>query len=132
MLNVLNRYVEPVEIQFDSAFNPESPYVWAPGEVKALSNEAAMFCRRKSIVKENPITGAQVRALVIQGLDPEFEQYTLEGEAQLAHRGPELLDRSDMDEKARNIAYVPIANPMALAIERESVVTASHARRVND
>lgn len=132
MLNVLNRYAEPVEVQFDSAFNPESPYVWAPGETKALPNEAAMFCRRKSVVRENPITGAQVRALVIQGIDPEFEQYALEGEARLAHRGPELLDRSDMDEKARNITYVPIANPMIRAAERESIAAASHVRRVND
>lgn len=130
-VNVLNRYMEPVEIQFDAAYNPDSPYVWQPGEVKALPQEVAMFCRRKSVIKEDPITGKQVRALVVQGVDKDYEDQPTGVSPLMPHRGPELLDRSNMDKAAQEVTYLPIANPQVQAAEREAVVAGSHARRVS-
>ena len=130
-LNVLNRYSERVEIQFDAANNPDSPYVWEPGEVKILPQEVAIFCRKKSTVREDPITGKQTRALLVQGMDKEYETVQATGEF-MPYRGPELLDRTNMDAAARNITFVPIANPQVLAAEREAVSAGSHARRVAD
>lgn len=130
--NVLNRYSEPVEVQFDAAFNPDSPYRWAPGEVKILPQDAAMFCRRKSVVRENPITGEQFRALLVQGIDKE---YTVESAKALGGefappRGPELLDRQDMEPSARAISFVSLKNPEMIPLDRELVAGDSHARRV--
>lgn len=132
-MHVLNRYSEKVEIQFDAAFNPESPYVWEPGEVKELPQDVALFCRRKSVVKEDPISGKQVRALLVQGIDKEYDEVVASGEF-MPYRGPELLDRSSMTGGATQdrITYVPIANPQVLAVEREAVAQGTHTRRVND
>jgi hypothetical protein len=133
--NVVNRYSEVVEVQFDAAFNPDSPYIWAPGEVKALPHDVALFVRRKSVVREDPITGKQVRALLVQGVDKEYEDHVAVGPGKaltplLPHRGPELLDRANMDAKAQAVTFVPIANPVVAAVERESVTPTTHARRV--
>ena len=129
MANVLNRYSERIEVQFDAASNPDSPYVWQPGEVKVLPQDVAMFCRRKGVVREDPITGKQVRALLVQGVDKEYEESMTSGEF-LPYRGPELLDRANMDPKSRDITYVPIANPQFLAHDRDAVEAATHTRRV--
>lgn len=129
-VNVLNRYSEPVEVQFDAAFNPDSPYTWQPGEVKALPQDVAMFCRRKSVMREDPVTGKQVRALLVQGVDKEYEQVASKGEF-LPNRGPELLDRSNMDAPAQQVTFVPIANPQVMAAEKESIASVTHARRVS-
>ena len=136
--NVINQYSEPVEIQFDAAFNPDSPYVWQPGEVKTLPEDAALFCRRKSVVKEDPITGAQVRALLVQGVDKEYDdvaRHATDPKADpnaflLAPRGPELLDRTNMSERDRNVTLLSLVNPVRAAGDQESVVPGSHARRV--
>lgn len=128
LLNVLNRYSEPVEIQFDAAFNTDSPYRWAPGEVKVLMQEVAMFCRRKSIIRSDPITGKDVRALLVQGIDKEYDTYAApEGAvpALLTHRGPELLDRANMAARDQEITFLSLANPK----DRAAVATESHSRR---
>ena len=131
-LNVLNRYSEPVEVQFDAAFNPDSPYRWEPGEVKTLPQDAAMFCRRKSVVRENPITGEQFRALLVQGIDNEYDASIVkaQGGSLAPPRGPELLDRQDMDTAAQRISYVSLKNPEMTPLDREFVAADSHARRV--
>ena len=131
-LNVLNRYSAPVEVQYDAAFNPDSPYRWEPGEVKVLPQDAAMFCRRKSVVRENPITGEQFRALLVQGIDKEYETSIVKvQEGSLAPpRGPELLDRQDMDASARAVTFVSLKNPEMTPLDREFVAVDSHARRV--
>lgn len=129
-LNVLNRYSEPIEIQFDAANNPDSPYRWEPGEVKSLPSEAAMFCRRRSTVREDPITGVQTRALVVQGIDKDYEDWALKSAALLPPRGPELLDRENMDDAAKAITYVSLKNPVMSPLEKESVAAQPHARRV--
>ena len=132
ILNVLNRYSEPVEVQYDAAFNPDSPYRWEPGEVKSLPSDAAMFCRRKSVVRENPITGEQFRALLVQGIDKEYDASIVNvQEGSLApSRGPELLDRQDMDAPARAVTFVSLKNPEMTPLDREFVAADSHARRV--
>ena len=136
VVNVLNRYSEPVEIQFDAAFNPESPYRWAPGEVKALPQAVAVFCRSRSAIKSDPITGKDVRALVIQGIDKEYEQYVapLETEEQppalLPHRGAELLDRTHMNPRDQAITLLSLVNPTLVMTDRQGVASESHARRV--
>lgn len=127
-MNVLNQYSESVEIQFDAAYNPDSPYVWQPGEVKSLSEQAALFCRRKSVVKENPVTGVQTRALLVQGVDPEYDAVAGAGEF-LPCRGPELLDRSNMDPQDQKVQYQTLANPVMMAAERGSAAPQTHARR---
>ena len=129
ILNVLNRYSEVVEVQYDAAFNPESPYIWQPGEVKALLEAAAMFCRRKSVIREDPITGKQVRALLVQGMDKEYEAHVLGAAPLLPHRGPELLDRTNMDPAAQAVQFMSLANPVVRAIDRESVTPEPHTRR---
>jgi len=131
--NVLNRYSEKVEIQFDAAFNPESPYVWEPGEVKSLPHDVALFCRRKGVVKEDPITGKQIRALLVQGIDKEYEDVQQSGEF-LPERGPELLDRTNMTGAAGadKITYLGIANPKMVATDRDLIVPATHTRRVGE
>lgn len=135
-VNVLNRYSEVVEIQFDAAFNPDSPYIWQPGEVKSLPQDVALFMRKKSVIKDDPITGKQVRALLVQGVDKEYEEYVALGAgkpniALMPNRGPELLDRTNMDVKAQAVTIVPIANHVASVVERETITPATHARRVS-
>ena len=134
-MNVLNRYSEKVEIQYDAAFNPDSPYVWQPGEVKSLPQDVALFVRKKSVVKDDPITGKQVRALLVQGVDKEYEAHTVavKGETLLPllpDRGPELLDRSNMDAAAQKITILPIANPVTRVTDRETVTPGTQTRRV--
>lgn len=129
IMNVLNQYSERVEIQFDAAFNPESPYVWEPGEVKALPQDAALFCRRKSVVKEDPISGQQIRALLVQGLDKQYDDVVTSREF-VPQRGPELLDRSNMGSSDQDITYLGISNPTVRAGERAAITVDSHARRV--
>ena len=135
VVNVLNRYSEPIEIQFDAAFNPDSPYRWMPGEVKALPQEAALFCRRRSVIKDDPITGKQTRALLIQGLDQEYDQYASAypsgAPPLLEPRGAELLDRSNMDKDAQAVSLLPLSNPTLTTTDRDSVAPASRARRVS-
>jgi len=131
VVNVWNRYCEPVEIQYDAAFNPESPYRWEPGEIKALPQDVALFCRRKSVIKEDPITGKQVRALVVQGVDQEFQDRTdMPAPALLEFRGAELLDRENMDARDRTVSLVSLVNPSVSQAERASVSPETHARRV--
>jgi len=126
IVHVLNRYSEPIEVQYDAANNPESPYRWEPGEVKMLNSDVALFCRRKSVVREDPITGKQVRALVIQGIDKEFDEI-----APMAHRGGELLDRTNLDAGAQGVTLVALANPQRITVaDREGTPTESHTRRV--
>lgn len=127
LMSVLNRYSEPIEVQFDAANNPDSPYRWEPGEIKTLPQDAAMFCRRKSVIREDPITGGQTRALLIQGIDKDFEEWR---EKLIPHRGPELLDRENMTEQDKAVTFVSLANPLMTSAERESVVATTHARRV--
>jgi hypothetical protein len=139
VMSVLNRYREPVEIQFDAAFNPDSPYRWEPGEVKVLPADAAMFCRRKSVVKDDPITGHQVRALLVQGIDREYEEYAVKlasgddkKEVLLPYRGVELLDRENMDERDKHVTLMSLVNPIYRPIDKEGISVETHARRVQD
>ena len=129
--NVLNRYSEPIEVQFDAAYNPDNPYRWEPGEVKSLPKDVAMFCRAKGVVKEDPVTGKKVRGLLVQGVDQEYEEVARSGDF-LPHRGAELLDRSNMDAAARAVTILPIANQSFVATDREGVSPESHSRRVID
>ena len=128
-MNVLNRYSEDVEIQFDAAYNSESPYRWKPGEVKSLPQEVALFCRRKSVIKEDPISGKQVRALLVQTIDKEYETVVESGDF-IPYRGVELLDRSSMSPRDQQVEYMNISNPTFRAVDQEAVTPESHTRRV--
>ena len=78
------------------------------------------------------MTGKQVRALVVQGMDEEYEQYLLEHRPELLPpRGPELLDRADMDNAAQSVTFVPIANPIFASAGKEDVAVGSHTRKVS-
>lgn len=116
-MKILNRYQEPVEIMFDGR-----PYKWAPGEERELPDEIALWCRLRSVVKDDPITGRQTRALVIPGIDSAVDP--------VESRGAELLDRSHMAPRDQ-VTLVPIANPAQLVPPgEERTAVGKQSRRV--
>jgi hypothetical protein len=89
----------------------------------------ALFCRRKSVIKEDPISGKQVRALLVQTIDREYDSVVESGDF-IPYRGVELLDRSNMSPKDQAVEYMNISNPTFRAVDRETVSPDSHTRRV--
>lgn len=78
------------------------PYQFEPGQELTLPDLVARHLRKRSLIKDNPITGEGVFALARKGIDP----------LDTISRDGELLDRTDMEEEARNVQLVPLRNPI--------------------
>jgi hypothetical protein len=95
---LVNRLHEQLELMFDGR-----PVVFEPGEERKFDDDVmAKHLRKRSLVKDNPITGEGVFALARKGIDPVLP----------LQRPTELLDRSDMGAEAQNVEYVEINNPI--------------------
>jgi hypothetical protein len=97
---LVNRLDEPLIVAFDGQH-----YTFLPGEEMALPDEVARHLRKRSLIRDNPITGEGVFALAIKGLeDTEC----------IGGKPVELLDRSDMEGSEgfyrKNVTMVTVAN----------------------
>ena len=92
---LVNRLDEKLEVMFDGI-----PYEFEPyGEV-TLPDLVARHLRKRSLIKDNPVTGQGVFALARKGIDP----------TEPVARDGELLDRTDMEVK--KVELVRLNNPV--------------------
>jgi len=86
-----------LDVMFDGV-----PYRFEPGQEMTLPDLVAKHLRKRSLIKDNPITGEGTFALARKGIDP-LDQIQRDGE---------LLDRTDMEGPARNVELVALRNPV--------------------
>lgn len=100
MMTLVNMLDEQLEVLFDG-----TPYVFEAGQELTVPEEIGRHLRKRSLLRDNPVSGKGVFALAVKGVDDQRATPTT--------RPVELLDRSGLlDPKARDVQYVTLTNPV--------------------